>query len=184
MSIAAHDQHVRASVVRRVEQQDAGTPARLGGDVAVFRGDAVPGKMVKNRWDVAVVAIADRDHEDAIGGDQKRQRGGKGSHGLRRTVPRKRDIFAWARRCLRRREQHRAAGVGQNRLNGIAGSLVHNARRAAEDNKIEEAGAGRYEAGRITGCLTLAEGRTAISGRCHMCKILMRQIVSSCDFLE
>ena len=69
-------------------------PLDVGGDVAVFRGDAVPGEMVENRWDVAVVAIADRDHQDAVGGDQKRQRGGKGSHGLRRTVPRKRDIFA------------------------------------------------------------------------------------------
>ena len=95
VSIAAHDQRVRAGVVRRVEQQDAGTPARLGGDVAVFRGDAVPGKMVENRWDVAVIAIANRDHQNAIGGDQKRQRGGKCPYGLGRTVPCKCDIIAW-----------------------------------------------------------------------------------------
>jgi hypothetical protein len=113
--------------------------------VAVFCGDAVPGKMVENRWDVAVVAIADRDHQDAVGGDQKRQRGGKGSHGLRQTVPRKRDIFAWTYWWFRRGEQYRAAGAGQDRLDGIAGGLVNNARRAAEHDKIEEAGALGYK---------------------------------------
>ena len=61
---------------------------------------------------------------------------------------------------------------------------MDNARRAAEDDKIEEAGALGYKLGRVTGCLAPAEGRTAIPGRRHMRKILMRQIVSSCDFLE
>ena len=90
-------------------------------ELAKQRGDPAPREMVQYRRDVGVAAVAYRDQQDTLGRHHKRQGGGQGSHGLRRTVPRNGDKSADFGRSLRRREQDRTAGSRQERFDGVAG---------------------------------------------------------------
>ena len=93
--------------------------------------------------------IVDGDHMNSPRLGQERERRRQCVHGFRGTVPADDDGFADARRRLRRRQQHRAAGANEGFLDRVAVRVRDDALGAAEHGKIEKARAARGPDGRV-----------------------------------